>query len=92
MAKSIAVEYRDHLGDWITHRFTKGVEVQERNAASTLFKLNLPENELREQWSLQKKIQTSARASKSVNHRKAKMSQLDDSDTIKAEKGPRSCP
>ncbi|KIM55795.1 hypothetical protein SCLCIDRAFT_133891 [Scleroderma citrinum Foug A] len=60
MTKSIASEYRDNLGNWITHRFSKTIEAQERSTENKLFEIQILEDKLSAQWALQKRTQMSA--------------------------------
>ena len=59
------MEYRDNLGDWITCRFSKTIEAQERSTENKLFEIQISEDELSAQWALQKRMQMSAPPSKS---------------------------
>ena len=59
---SIAEEYRDQLGDWITRCLKKGVEQYGRHAAEKLGDCGVPTKELREEWAAQRQAQLSVRA------------------------------
>jgi hypothetical protein len=61
-ASSIGLELRDDLGDWIRRRLTKGVEGHAIKAKDMLAECNVPMEELRSQWHLQKASQLSVRA------------------------------
>jgi hypothetical protein len=57
----IAGELRDDLGDWILRRLRHGVKGQSNKAREILDKCGIPLPELREQWEMQRKAQTSIR-------------------------------
>lgn len=67
-ARSIGVELRDDLGDWLVRKMRKGVEAQGAEAKKQLSQCGIDGAILRQQWALQKSSQLSVRSRAYIFH------------------------